>query len=738
LASELGLVVQAEDPIPGIVNYLRDRRALVVLDCCEHVIASAAAVAEGIFRETASIRILVTSREPLRCEGEQVFPLSPLRSPPETSPASLEDLLNYPAALLFHDRIVAGGHRTELTGDELAVVAEICRKVDGVALALELAAARVNAHGLGETAALLDSHLKLTWLGRSAAPERHQTLNATLDWSHDLASVPERAVLRRLSALVGPFTLEEAQAVGADEAIDGGQVIECLGQLVAKSLILADGRRTPTRYRLLDTTRAYAQAKLVGSGEESRTARAHAMLCERLLRRREELGDEGADGGMPAEVLGNVRAALDWCFRPGGDLAVGVRLAAAATQFLFDLSLLRECREWAERALSVLSGEADQHSEMALCSALGHGLMFTRGGGDASRAALERGLEIAVSLGDSRWRFRLLAGLHMYQRRLGDFRQLLPIAQEAQQLAMEMSDPAALSAAQAMLGVTQHLSGDLASARDSLTASLRAQPGGRPVTANAFGFNRDTRILLARTLWLQGYPDQAVREARKADPFAPQDPVSACLALIWNASLLHWVGDWDREESLLVRLVQLATEHSLEPYKWVGVGFQGDLRVQRGDAETGVEMMRNALNTLRAGGYVFNTPWLGSNLAAGLAVLGHVDQALRHMDEALAATGPDTKVYNLPDLWRIQGEILAQAGDLATAQDCFDRSIALADEQGALSWRLRTAMSFARLAAGQGRPTAGREILAETYSRFREGFETVDLVAARTLLEDLP
>jgi len=736
LAAELGLIVQSEDPTPGIVSYLRDRRAMVVFDCCEHVVASAALMAEAIFRETLFVRVLATSREPLGCEGEHVFPLSSLGSPPATPPTSLGELLNYPAALLFHDRIVAGGHRTDLSREELAVVADICRKLDGMALALELAAGRVGVHGLLETAALLDSHMKLTWPGRNTAPARHHTLSATLDWSYGLASVRERAVLRRLSVFVGPFTLDEAQAIASDEAIDSGQVVESLAQLATKSLVALDTRGAPTRYRLLDTTRAYAQGKLVGSGEESRTARAHALLCERRLQRREELGDDGVDG-MPSEVLGNVRAALDWCFRPGGDLAVGIQLAAVATQFFFDLSLLRECREWAERALAALGEDADPRSEIALRSALGHGLMFTRGGGDASRAALERGLEIAIALDDKAWRFRLLAGLHMYQRRLGDFGQLLPLAREARRLAAQMSDPSALSAAHAMLGVTHHLGGDLASAREALTASLRQPHSARQVTANAFGFNRDSRILLARTLWLQGYPDQAIREAREADPLARQDPVSACLALIWSASLLHWVGDWDQEQRLLARLVQLATEHSLEPYKWVGVGFQGDVRVQCGDAATGVEMMRNALNTLRAGGYSFNTPWLGSNLAAGLAVLGHVDQALSQMAEALAAIGPSSDAYNLPDLWRIHGEILGLAGDTVAARARFEAAIALADQQGALSWRLRIAASLARLERDLGRPDAGRALLAETYGRFQEGFGTPDLIAARTLLDDL-
>jgi tetratricopeptide (TPR) repeat protein len=325
----------------------------------------------------------------------------------------------------------------------------------------------------------------------------------------------------------------------------------------------------------------------------------------------------------------------------------------------------------------------------------------------------------------------------MYQRRLGDFGQLLPIAREAHQLATQMSDPLALAAAQAMLGVTHHLSGDLAAAREALTASLRQPHGARQVTANAFGFNRDTRILLARTLWLQGYPDQAIREAREADPLAPQDPVSASLALIWSASLLHWVGDWDQEERLLARLVQLATEHSLDPYKWVGVGFQGDVRVQRGDPAAGVEMMRSALHALRAGGYEFNTPWLGANLAAGLAVLGHVDQALSQMAEALAAIGPGADAYNLPDLWRMHGEILGLAGDAAAARARFEAAIALADRQGALSWRLRTATSLARLGRELGRPDDGRALLAETYGRFGEGFGTPDLIVARTLLAEL-
>ncbi len=737
LAATLGLFVQRQDATPNILAWLRGRRMLLVLDCCEHVIESAAALAEAIHREAPHVAILATSREPLRAEGEHVHSLAPLAAPPEGELRDVAELLRYPAALLFHDRVVASGQPGFADAD-VPIVAAICRKVDGIALALELAAGRVAAHGLRETAALLESRFNLTWRGRRTAPPRQQTLNATMDWSYNLISAQERAVLRRLAVFVGPFTLEAARAVAADEAIDEGHLIEAIEQLVDKSLVLAVVSAPVARYRLLDPTRAYAGARLEEHGEEAAIARRHAAWYRAVLA---GLNAQGDAQSLTREDLANVHAALEWCFSAAGDAALGIALAAEACGAFFELTLLRECRAWAERALAALAadpetGAADRRAEMALLTALGHALMFSHGNAAGARPAFERALALAQAQGDQASQFRLLAGLHMHYRRAGQFAQLLPLARQAEAKARELATPPAIAAASAMLGVTHHLLGHLGAARAALAAALRQPAGERAFTTNGFGFNRDTHVLLARNLWLQGYSDQAMATARDSERMARHDPVSQCLGLIWTMSLHHWGGAWRELEALVERLIPYASEHSLEPYKWVGMGFRGEMLVWRGETAAGVAQMRQAFNALQAEGYAFNTRWLGGSLANGLSVLGRIDQALATMDLALAAA-EDSGAYNLADLWRIHGDILVRAGDSAAAQRRYQAAIALADDTGALAWRLRAATSFARLRLRQGRREEARSILADTYGRFTEGFHTADLRAARMLLDDI-
>ena len=192
VAAAVGLVVHHADPTDSIIAFLRDRRLLLVLDGCEHVIDVVAGLAENIHQRAPNVSILATSRESLLVQGEQIFELVPLRAPPQGAGLSVSEALSYPAVRLFMERATAAGHRADLTDDDADVLAEICGKLDGIALAIELAAVRVGVHGLREVAALLDGRLKLEWRGRRTAPPRHQTLGATLDWSYGLIDESER------------------------------------------------------------------------------------------------------------------------------------------------------------------------------------------------------------------------------------------------------------------------------------------------------------------------------------------------------------------------------------------------------------------------------------------------------------------------------------------------------------------------------------------------------------------
>ncbi|SMF73345.1 transcriptional regulator [Tistlia consotensis] len=740
LGSALGLLVRSDDPAPDIVNLLRDRRMLLIFDSCEHVIEEVAALAEAIYREAPAVSILATSRESLRAEGEQLFELPPLGRPPRSGDLKAEQLLGFPATQLFAECAAAAGGASELTDEDARVVAEICRKLDGIALAIELAASRAGTHGLRETASLLDGRFRLLWRGRRTALPRHQTLKAALDWSYDLIGEPERTVLRRLSLFMGSFTLEAARAVAAGKALDGAEVVEAVEQLVAKSLVSASTDEAGTRYRLLDTTRAYAYAQLAESGEAQEIAERHARhVLDHLVRlHREASDDRPGRRAAGAEQLGNVRAALAWSFSDEGDPALAVSLATAASALFIELSQLNECRRWSAQALELQDESARDHRmAMELNAALGHSLMFTEGNGEEARAALERALALAEQVEDRRSQFRLLSRLHMYHRRTGKISRLLPISRRCQELAGELADPVAVSAAHTLLSVSHHLAGDQAAARAHLEEPLRMAVF-RSVRPGHFAFHRSPYISLPRCLWLQGYPDQAIAAARpfSAETTAP-DAVTYCIALIWGAAVFQWLGDWATVDGLAARLLAHAERHSLRPYRDVGRGLQGESMIEAGQLDRGVELLSDAIASLRADRYELYTSGFGGSLALGLAAQGHLDRARDAIGKTLASVTADGETFELPELLRIRGEIEARRGDAAAAAESYRASATLAERQGALSWRLRSDTSLARLLSAQGRRGEAREALSTTYARFEEGFGTRDLTAARRLLDAL-
>ena len=267
VASTLGLGIQGSDPAASLVASLASRKLLLILDNCEHVIETVAPFAERIFSETSEVYILATCRETLRVEGEHVYRLEPLESPSENAGLTAADAMTFPAVQLFVERAAARGSPITLSDDDAPVVGEICQNLDGLALAIELAAGRVVAHGFRGTAALLDNRFKLEWQGRRTALPRHQTLTSMFDWSYCLLSEAERLVLRRLSIFVGAFDLDTAADIGVGPSGDTLQFEDILTGLVEKSLVSPIIGDANVRYRLLETTRAYALEKLVESGE---------------------------------------------------------------------------------------------------------------------------------------------------------------------------------------------------------------------------------------------------------------------------------------------------------------------------------------------------------------------------------------------------------------------------------------------------------------------------------------
>ena len=283
LASAMGLTVQTGDAEEALLAFLRARRALLILDSCEHLIEQAAQVADRILHCAPGVCLLASSREALQTAGEHVFRLEPLECPPERPGQTVDELLSYPAARLLMERVSARGVDLALGADDVPFMARICRSLDGIPLAIELAARAAAVFGVRDLAAGIASRLDWLKLGRRTADPRHQTLRATLDWSHDVLSAIERAVLRRVAIFTGRFSLEAALTVadhdgGNGDGATGSEIACALASLVEKSLIASRIDFQRVSYRLFDTTRSYALEKLDASGEHDAIARRHASF----------------------------------------------------------------------------------------------------------------------------------------------------------------------------------------------------------------------------------------------------------------------------------------------------------------------------------------------------------------------------------------------------------------------------------------------------------------------------
>jgi predicted ATPase/DNA-binding winged helix-turn-helix (wHTH) protein len=743
ITSTLGLV-QSDDPLPGLIAHLRDKPRLLILDNCEHLIESVAALAERILLEVPETHILATSREAMRADGEHVWHLKPLECPPDEFSLTVEQIMSFPAAELFVERAVASGHSFDLTDREARAVAKICQKLDGIALAIELAAGRARTFGLQELAALISSKIELLGQGRRTAAPRHQTLSAALDWSYQLLPDNEKAVFGRLSVFVAMFTLEAARAVATGPDVDEGQVVDTLAGLVGKSLVVADHSKGAAQFRLLDTTRSFALGKLLERGESEEVSRRHATYFLELLERT-IAGPPAPDGKLFFGFwnhLPNVRAALEWTFLDPKQLELAIRLAVASGLVFLESSLLKECSSWSERAIAAL----DQNSlgtglEMQLQTALGFSSIFTKGNHESAGKALRRALELAAELQDLRYEGPLLCRLFVYHERIGDFRSALKYAERAEAVAQEIGDPVAIAEAQTILGTACLHAGHLAKAREKLEAAMRELPAAPRFDTYHFDFRLGARNCAARILWLQGFSDQAVAAARETSKKACafHHLVSDCIALVWGIHIFLWNRNLDEVEGCVDSLLEHAERHSLAPYHALGRGLRGELLVRLGQPEAGIEQLRSALATLHGVRYELLTTSLMTAMAEGMALAGRLGDAAEIIDEAIAVVERNGDLFMLPEVLRIKASTMISLDQslFAKAEECLLHSRDLAIKQGALAWELRTATTLAALRSRQGHAEQGRRALLPVYARFTEGFDNADVKAAHRLLHDL-
>jgi non-specific serine/threonine protein kinase len=352
-AEPLGVRAEADVSVQqALLDFLRARQLLLLLDNCEHVVDACARLAEAILRTCPSVTVLATSREPLHIAGETAWRVPPLSLPAKDATR----LLDYEAIRLFADRAQAAAGLT-VTEDNAASVARVCQQLDGIPLAIELAAARSGVLSVEQIATRLDNRFRLLVGGRRTAPARQQTLRAAIDWSYDLLPPAEQRLLNCLSVFAGGWTLEAAEAVGARDATLTDDVFELLARLVDKSLAQAEpGSAGDLRYRLLETVREYAHEQLRESGETADVQRRHCVYYARLAEQAESHLLWGAGGldwlARLDRELPNLRAAMAWSLSHAAEPAVALSLVGHLGHYWYTRADRAEGRTWLGRALA--------------------------------------------------------------------------------------------------------------------------------------------------------------------------------------------------------------------------------------------------------------------------------------------------------------------------------------------------------------------------------------------------
>lgn len=741
VASALNLSVPTHDPTPLVLARLAKERLLLVLDNCEHVIEGASRLAEQLHWDASDVHLLATSREALNVEGEHIHRLDGLHYPESPDDETAQSLLRFSAVQLFVKRLAAHDNGHASTDADLRIIAEMCRKLDGSALAIELAAGRVPAYGLHQTARLLGERFSLFWPGRRTARPRQQTMQATLDWSFALLSPREQTALRWLSIFVGPFSLGAAIVLLSGVHQSREDIHASLEGLAAKSLLSLEDAEGGPEYRLLEITRAYALVSLRESGDFHRCAARHAAYVLDKIRGR----NAHREPDEPVHIehqISNVRAALEWSLGPQGDSGVGVALAAASSSFLLEQSLLVECRQWCERGIAALNDTApllDMETELQTC--LGLSTMFTHGNTQEARNALNRALHLAGILNSCRDQLRVIGMLQIFHERIGECHESLLWAQRALTVAAETGEDEALGIAFSLLGISYHLLGDQHRASTYFQDSLRLCPPSTTIWTTFWGFDHRNRsgVGLARTFWLMGQPDRAlaVAEATIHEALGLSHPVTYCIALIWAVSVHSWRGEFTQAGRRIEVFRELAEIHGLGPYRALANGLQGELMTRGEDVEGGLALLRDALARLRMVRYELLTSTFTITIVAGLLRVGRYGEASDLIDAAIAHSREGGDTFALPELLRLKGTILRQRLDPAAAELVLMDAIALSQKQGALGWELRCARDLADLWDDLGRSSEALALLAAVRARFAEGFGTLDLQETDRILRRL-
>ena len=763
LATLLDLVLPEGDSLAALVNALQPRQMLLLLDNCEHLIDAVATLSESILRGAPKVHILATSRESLRAEGECVQRLDALAYPSMSTMLSREQVLEFSALQLFIERATAAQENFELSDAQLPQVIEICHRLDGMPLALELAAAQVTELGLDGLLGQLQGRLPPLNKGRQSSHERHLTLRATLDWSFNLLERCEQTCLRRLAVFRGGFTLESAAAVIVGEQIDPSVVFVSITQLVAKSLLSVEVGDEQVFYRLLDTTRRYALEKLEQAAEFDDTRDRHAERCLALMQQAKSEWEHTPTVlwiERYARGLEDLRAALEWSLHGVGSGGLGIRLAAASAPLWQELSLLKEYGGHVRRALSLFD-ERDEpcpRLKITLKLALGSACYHTWGGTAETIDAFAQAQQLAQANNDVAGQLRAVSGHMAVNLSCGHYRLALAQSEQFDRLGLH-GDPLLSLSTHRLRVLALHYSGDQPQARTHAEQVLQrmAHSGNVNRFTHGFGVQYDQSVasltVLARVLWMQGLPEQAWRAARQALDIAVQidHGTSICYTLaLASCPIAHYNGDQPNARMLLRLLLEQSQKHSVLLFNHWGRhyaqvidadasalpptergGLIGEIMVTLDPRFVDDALLQRALSG-EAGwstAEILRAQALALLLQGSASVEGLREQARSHTGRVFAITPCGSEPA--------REEAVTGTTNTQQAEHLLQQALTTARTQGALAWELRSATTLAQLWQSQSRGHHALNLLGPVVEQFSEGFATPDLSRARSLIEAL-
>ncbi|MEJ0008272.1 MAG: NB-ARC domain-containing protein [Steroidobacteraceae bacterium] len=737
LLASLGISSVSGDSMQAIVAVLAKSKMLIILDTCEHVVAAVAHIVRILLEKTMYVRILATSREVLRIKDEMVIWLDPLDVPPH-SVANLEEVLEYSAPRLLLQLAEQLSEYRPSKG-EFRLISEICRRLDGTPLAIELVASAFSAKSPALILSAISHRFGSLRLSGQADAPRQQTLLATLQWSYSLLSENEATILRAVSIFAGAFDMDAVVAVAVHRSIDLAHTLDAISGLRSKSMLSVDQRSGKLRYRLLDTTRAFARELAETRIETAMVSSLHARLVLDMLNRanreREQAGTSEARDGFLA-LSDDLRKALDWCLQQGHDSLVGIQLVAAGLPLWRELSLAEEMKSNCERALIELerSASTDKTLKLVIIVGLASASTYLATDQKSTTHLYETVIQLARESNDPASECRALSALITYSLLSETDSTPSEMLNDLRNAANLSKDKRAFWEYEQLVAHCDTNNGAFLSSVTSLerlySEIMRFEEGAAP-SFQLFQKN-NVEVQLAATLWLAGRPGDAKSHVLRA---IHNLGASHALTIVHSLGRgILWTLCMCRESTLVHRYADLlkTTVYQHGMSSWIPLA---DTFCLLGAAMAGEPVLASALREnftalksmpiqLQSYGYFIL-------LAQAMIDIGQPRDAATVVSHCLAA---GYKKWCMPEVLRLRAETQRALGSIPEAIASLRESLSLSDMFEGVAWKLRSAVSLASILRDQGDMSAALQVLEPVYAQAFDAFDTGDVRIARELL----